>query len=134
VRFDDVVEVLGCDLPARSVHPGQVLRLICYYRALGRTAVSYRLRVNFLADDCGPSPPGFSAQHFPVHGHYQTTEWIPGELIRDEVELHVGPDVRAARYTAHLRVEDATTHEPLPPDGGAQDQDDIVIGHVEVLP
>jgi hypothetical protein len=133
-RFGDVVEVLGCDLPGSKARAGDTVHLTCYLRALERTAVPYRLRLNLLADDGGPSPPGLWAWQFPVNGSYQTTDWSPGELIRHEVELHLGRDVRATRYGVHLRVEDAEGHDPLVPTGKDGDRTDIVVGRVDVIP
>jgi Sulfatase len=133
VRFGDVVEVLGCDLPAGPAHPRGTLHLICYLRALKRTEVPYRFRVDLLADDGGPSPRGFSARHFPVNGSYPTTAWSPGDLVRDEIDLDLGRDARATPYSLHLRVENAQ-HEPLLPTGDDSDRGDVVVGRVDVLP
>jgi arylsulfatase A-like enzyme len=133
VRFGGVVEVLGCDLSARAAHVGDAIHLRCYLRALERTEAAYRFHVDLVADDGGPGPPQLSTRHFPVNGSYATTDWTPGDLVRDDVDLRVGKGARATRYSARLYVEQAATHQPLPP-SGAWDRDDVVVGQIDVLP
>jgi arylsulfatase A-like enzyme len=134
VEFGGFVEVLGCDLPTPKVRVGEVFRAVLYYRVLRRTRHAHTFQVTFLADDGGAIWEKLSLPHVPVFGHYATTEWRPGEILRDEVPLRVEREVRATGYNVRLRVRNEHTDELVPPGIEGAGGDDLVLGHVDVLP
>ncbi len=133
VKFGGFVEVLGCDLPTPTVRVGEVWRTQIYYRVLGRTSHAHTFQVTFVPDDGGEAWEKLSLPHVPVYGHYSTTEWLPGEILRDDVPLRVEHEVRATGYTVRLRVRNEHTERVVPP-SSERGEDDLVLGHVDVLP
>jgi hypothetical protein len=133
VPFGGFVEVLGCDLPTPQVRVGEVFRAVLYYRVLRQTRHEHTFQVTFVADDRGPAWAKLSLPHVPVSGRYSTTEWMPGEILRDDVPLRVEEDVRATGYSVRLRVQNAHTEEVVPPGTERAGGDELVLGHVDVL-
>jgi arylsulfatase A-like enzyme len=134
VQFGSFVEVLGCDLPTPTVRVGDVFRAELYYRVLGRTSHAHSFEVVFVPDDGGETWEKLNLPHFPVYGRYSTTEWRPGEIMRDDVPLRVEPEVRATGYSVRLRVRNEHTEQVVPPGSERATGDDLALGHVEVLP
>ncbi len=134
VKFGNFVEVLGCDLPTPTVRVGEVFRAVLYYRVLDRTSHPHSFDVVFSPDDGGETWERANLPHSPVSGRYSTTEWKPGEILRDDVPLRVEADVRATGYSVRLRIRNEHTEQDVPPDGERADGDDLVLGHLEVLP
>jgi hypothetical protein len=134
VRFGNVVELLGYDIESRAVPIGGTLRMTFYYRVLSRTAEPLWMGVWFAPEDGQPIWGHFQASHFPVFGRYPTTDWVPGEILRDDVTLRVEREMRPVR----LRIQFAVEHEGRvgrvapavrPTPDGALD-----IGDLEVTP
>jgi len=134
VRFGDVLELLGYDIENRTVPVGGVLRMTFYYRVLARTAEPRWMVVAFFADDGQPMWGHFHAKHQPVFGRYATTDWIPGEIIRDDVALRVEREVRPTRLRIHFAVEIDDHVGRSPPSTGATPDGSIDIGALEITP
>ena len=134
VRFGGFVEVLGCDLPTPTVRVGQEFRAVFYYRVLASTRHAHSFEVTFVPDDGGATWDKLSLPHIPVSGRYPTTEWRPGEILRDDVPLRVEAEVRATGYGVRLRVRNEHTGQVVPADTERAGGDDLFLGHVDVLP
>lgn len=80
--------LLGYDLPRTTYRRGEVIRMTFYYKVLRRTDESARFRIEFGL----PSNVDvlfFQGEHEPLQGFYPTTQWRPGEILRDEVAVPV---------------------------------------------
>jgi len=64
-----------------------------------------------------------------VHGTYPTTNWTPGEVIKDRYCLTIGQDVPAGDYELELMLLNRVTYEPLVASNGLPT---ISLGHVRV--
>ena len=82
---------MGFDLERRTYRPSDRIPLTFYLESLGRTERSYRIEVTFEADR--PLPEHFHAWHFPLNGHYLTSQWREGDRLRDPVEIVVPHDI-----------------------------------------
>jgi arylsulfatase A-like enzyme len=93
-RTDIVVpgvgRLLGYDLPRSRYHRGETIPLVLYWQATDDT--DRDLFVN-LGTRGIPGAPGMHGAHFPVYAQYHTTEWRPGEIIRDPVMIVVPPEM-----------------------------------------
>ncbi len=116
-RVGEVVELLGYDLDRTRLAVGESIRLRAYYRVLQRTTLPLFL---------GPSvrlshqPDRWlwwlQAVRSPVRGVYPTTEWRPGEVLRDDYVIVLTPETAPGDYTVHFQAnyDLATGHEVEP--------------------
>ncbi|MEI8254434.1 MAG: hypothetical protein WCJ30_02050, partial [Deltaproteobacteria bacterium] len=136
VRFGNIVELIGMDIPTPRVRHGETLRVVFYYRVLRATSEPYWIHVFFEAQDGGGAGRPFQAVHFPIHGRYRTTQWIPGEIIRDEVPLRVEPEIRAARYDIVVKMQADNWGAIATPDSHLRPGDATMVqlGSLQVVP
>lgn len=93
------VKLIGYELEARSVHPGETVDLTLYWQALTDMERNYTVFTQVLSD-------GFDiwaqddAQ--PLRGDYPTSRWVPGEVVRDPHHLTVNSETPAGVY--HLEA------------------------------
>ncbi|MEM1416266.1 MAG: sulfatase-like hydrolase/transferase [Myxococcota bacterium] len=98
VRLDARVPGLrihGFDIASRDVRLGGTIEVTFYLEATRRMAKNYMIDLVFEDPRGRQLPEAFEGVHVPVHGLHPTTEWEPGELIRDEIEIIVPPDLPA---------------------------------------
>ncbi|MDB4928105.1 MAG: Choline-sulfatase [Myxococcaceae bacterium] len=116
LRFGDIAELLGYDLPAAQVPIEGTYRVVLYWRPLRRTRVPVYIVVSFDPVDGQPIWPLFVARHAPIYGRYPTTEWRPGEILRDEVALRVDPEMRPVRLRSFVSLEVEGEGRRIPPE------------------
>lgn len=68
-------------------HPGEVVALTLYWRALAATQQDYSVSLRLYAPD-GTLLTSVDSQH-PVLGMYPTSRWSPGEVVADYYELQI---------------------------------------------
>lgn len=86
IRYGDWGELVGYDLAARTLEPGEPLRLTLYWRALRPVHVDYDLYIH-LRDAQGNSVGQLDT--YPGRGMYQTSLWQLGEVRRDDYVIPV---------------------------------------------
>lgn len=131
VRFGDVFELIGYDFDPAPFAIGEQFRCTFYYRVLRRTSVPVWMSVTFRPSDGGEFNPFFRATHFPLSGRYPTTEWNPGEILRDEVSMHANVAVRPTRYRFVFAAEIDGTAERLAPTP-ASPNNELVLDEFEI--
>jgi hypothetical protein len=135
VRFGNVAELLGYDALTPSVPIGGVVRLNLYLRVLSRTDVPLWLSVNFQPEDGGDSGwPHFNAIHYPIGGRYPTTQWIPGEILRDEVSIHVEPEVRPTAMRERFSITHDNGEGVILPHAHGEANGEVSLGRVVITP
>jgi choline-sulfatase len=134
VRFGDILELLGYDLPRDSVRINESYRVVLYYRVLRRTRVPVSLGVSFQPVDGQPIWPLFRARHYPLNGRYPSTEWNAGEILRDEVAIRVDPEMRPVRLRSYFALEIAADGTRIPPVAGNDGAGQLEIAPVTILP
>jgi hypothetical protein len=82
--FADAIELVGADYPTSIRRPGKI-PLDLYFRVSARPAAGYRIFVHF----DGPAAPRVIGDHDPVNHTFPTAHWLPGEYIRDHVDVDV---------------------------------------------
>ena len=133
VRFGDVMELVGYDVPARQVPAGGSIRVTLYLRALAPSQRPLRLVVQFEPEDGTPAAPDLKTSHYPVQGYYRTTEWAPGELLRDQVVVHVRERERSVRMRMRFNVVEEATLRAVAPDRGTAPDGAVSLGEVEIV-
>ncbi|MHB1294468.1 MAG: glycosyltransferase family 39 protein [Anaerolineae bacterium] len=100
VRFGDVAILRGYDLSSEAIRPGEPLRLTLYWEALGEDTptVDYQVFTHLLDPQNQ-----VVAQHdgAPGGGAWQTSTWLPGQIIVDVHELPLGEGA----YTGETLLE-----------------------------
>lgn len=89
LRYPGRFTVLGYDLPDRPFHPGERIPLTFYFRVDGDIEDNLFFEVAFEAPRGVRLPPHFHGSHYPLDGRYLTTEWQPGEILRDRLSIIV---------------------------------------------
>ncbi|HJW83793.1 MAG TPA: hypothetical protein VJ754_05760 [Anaerolineae bacterium] len=88
--FGDQIELLGYDVDRTEVRAGQALTLTLYWRALKTPEADYTVFTHLL-DPAGIQRGG--QDNPPVNGTYNTSRWLPGEVVVDP--YHIPLDVGA---------------------------------------
>ena len=105
-RFGSFAQLVGYDLPSRSLSPGEVVTLTLFWQALSTPDRSYTVFTHLL--DAQERVRGQRDQ-IPVGGERPTTSWVAGEYLVDRYELQVAPDAEPGEYVLELGLYDAQT-------------------------
>jgi hypothetical protein len=100
----DLVTLVGADLDRATVGPGETLHLTLYWQAQTRMERSYTVFTHLLDAD---SRIWAQQDGIPANGARPTTGWVPGEVIRDEVQLAVDPQAPSGDYVIEVGLYDA---------------------------
>ncbi len=116
VSLGNRVELLGYDLSAGSVAPGETLVLTLYWRALTEMSREYTVFTHLLAPDGSMTG---QQDNQPVRGSYPTTLWLPGEVVADAYEISVRPDAAGGEHRLEVGMYEPETGTRLPVAGRA---------------
>ena len=100
-QFPGMFTLLGYDLPETTFRPGERIAVDFFYRVDASITKDLFFYVNIEGPAGYPVPPHFHAHHYPIHGRYRTTDWRPGEILRDSVQMVIPRDIR---HPVELRV------------------------------
>jgi 4-amino-4-deoxy-L-arabinose transferase-like glycosyltransferase len=82
--FADSIELIGADFPETVRRPGKI-PLHLHFRVLAPPPPGYMVFVHFDI----PGEPRLIGDHAPLGGAFPTAHWLPGEYIKDFVEVDV---------------------------------------------
>jgi len=127
-NFADRIRLWGYDLDARSVEPGQTIRLALYWEALQEMEENYTVFTHLLDGEgrmWGQHDKIAASETFP------TSQWRRGTLIRDKFELTVSPDAPPGRYVIEVGLySDPLGLQRLPLKSGG---DRVLLAEIEVV-
>ncbi len=106
VSFQNALLLLGYDLSAEAVSPGEALTLTLYWELLGPTEREYSMFAHVL-DAQG----GFAGEY--DGNHYPATHWRAGELLVSEFPMTIWPDTPPGLYQLEVGVYHQATNERL---------------------
>jgi hypothetical protein len=125
-QFGDAIRLLGYDAPDRAV-PGERIRLALLWHTVADPVGDYTVFVHVI-DPSGNLIAQDDAK--PVYWFYPTTEWEPGDYVRDEHVLDLPPELPRGDYSVSVGLYDAETGERLTVQGpDASKSTDHVIVH-----
>ncbi|MCB0174406.1 MAG: glycosyltransferase family 39 protein, partial [Anaerolineae bacterium] len=131
-NFNNEIKLLGYDLPARRIQPGQRLPLTLYWRGLAYMGEDYNLFANPLDHD-QQRWGGYDRR--PRDG-YSTLRWVPGEVITDPFGIPIDANAPDGIYTIDLGfyrpTESGPESLPLFQDGHPIDQHSLRLGPVKI--
>ncbi|MCB0166529.1 MAG: phospholipid carrier-dependent glycosyltransferase [Anaerolineae bacterium] len=130
-NFNDLITLLGYDLPQRRAEPGQNLPITLHMRA-ERTMGQHLAIFNHLLDADLIQRGGVDRipQNF-----YTTLLWVPGEIVSDAYDVPIDADAPPGIYWLDLGfypTEKPTSSLPLIVDGQPIDRNSVMIGPIKV--
>ena len=149
VNFEDKLLFWGYDLKGRPAAGGQFLRLNLYWEALPSSPPKPALskveglggKEGGLGEDYGVSLRLLDgenrlwgwADRAPLNGHYPTSQWPPGQIVRDDYELLIDVGTPPGWYRLEMVVHDssrqlAVVGEDSNPQGTAVDIGTLQVG------
>ncbi|MCJ7549678.1 MAG: hypothetical protein MUQ30_08360, partial [Anaerolineae bacterium] len=104
VTVEEFGELVGADLAALELRPGDDLDITLYWRALGPAEADYTVFVHLVDPDDGILA---QSDAWPAGGVAPTTTWSEGEVIVDRHVLRVPEAVLAGEYELYVGMYDA---------------------------
>jgi 4-amino-4-deoxy-L-arabinose transferase-like glycosyltransferase len=113
VAFDNdaLLKLVGYDLPAPPLAPGDPLPITLYWQAAAEIDTNYTVFVQVL-DNAGQVVAQVDLP--PQAGAAPTTTWLPGEILTDPYTLSLPSDLPAGNYRLITGLYNAATGERLP--------------------
>ena len=97
-EFGNSIELVGADYPPSVRRPGKI-PLVLHFRVNQKPPAGYKIFVHFDA----PGSPRLLGDHAPLDGAFPTSHWLPGEYIKDLVEVDVPlMTTPAGSYTLYM--------------------------------
>lgn len=115
-NFGDKLLFLGYDLKGRPAAAGQFLHLNLYWKAPPSSPPKLGGKEGGLAEDYGASLRLLDeenrlwgrADRAPLNGHYPTSQWQPGQIVKDDYELLVDAGTPPGWYRLEMVVHDGS--------------------------
>ncbi|MBZ0297960.1 MAG: YfhO family protein, partial [Anaerolineae bacterium] len=96
-HLGEEIQVLGYDVSAETLRPGDWLQMVIYWYAREKPAHNYSSFVHFSA---GVSPLAQADKPYPAER--ATSEWAPGAYRRDEYSLHIPYGTAPGEYNLNI--------------------------------
>ncbi len=128
------VLLVACDLENDSLEPGEMLRLVLYWRALQPVQENYTVFVHVARAD-GEVLVQRDVQ--PREGTRPTSSWVIDELVTDPYELSIPSDAPPDIYWLKVGMYSQATMQRLPvidPGQATALQDSVLVKELRVVP
>jgi len=106
----DGLRLLGYSLTSEMIRPGDVLPFVLFWQAREKMGRDYLVSLQ-LQDEDGQT--WGEQRNRPVEGAYPTTRWDKGEIVRDQRDWIVPPDVPSGRHRLVVGLIDETSGEQV---------------------
>jgi mannosyltransferase len=106
-NFEDKLQFLGYDLKGGPAVAGQFVHLNLYWRTQQELGEDYEVSLRLLD---GENHLWGQASRAPLNGHYPTSQWSPGQMVKDDYELSVDVGTPLGWYRLEMAVHDGS-HE-----------------------
>jgi hypothetical protein len=110
-RFGSALRLVGYDLSAQQIKPGDELALTLYWQTLVRPAKAYKVFTHLYDEQTGV----MAGQHDKVllSGDWPTTCWAPGEVYQEMFRISVQSETPASNYVLQTGFYDEISGERL---------------------
>ncbi len=128
-NFADEIELIGYDLPERRVHPGDMLPVVLYWRALTALEENYQSFVHVAE----PLDVAWTQEDHLNPGGLPTARWPQDKYVWDEYRIQIPHNMPPGEYRVHVGLylrSDGTRLQRR--DVGHIGEDGVVLGSVEV--
>jgi hypothetical protein len=106
----DGLRLLGYSLPSEFTRPGNTLPFVLFWQAREKIGRDYLIFLQ-LQDEDGQI--WEEHRNRPVEGAYPTTQWDEGEIVRDQRDWVVPPDVPSGRHRLLVGLIDEASGEQV---------------------
>ena len=126
------IQLLGYNLES-GFRPGDGIHLTLFWQCLEKMNQDYTVFTHLIDEE---NKIWTQKDNQPVDGFYATTRWEKGEIVRDQYDLFIPPDVPPGEYRLEVGMYLAETGERLPvvdPPTG-QSADRVLVGGIQIKP
>ncbi|HYN88385.1 MAG TPA: glycosyltransferase family 39 protein [Ardenticatenaceae bacterium] len=127
VPVGPAIRFVGAAVPTATLHTGDDLPVTLFWQAAERVGRELRVFVQ-LQDEQGVVRGAADAP--PVAGHFPTSQWQAGDLVRDPHVLRVAADAPAGRYRVVGGLYDPVTGQRV---ATSAERDHLDLGSVAVV-
>jgi hypothetical protein len=129
-NFENKVRLIGYDLEGER-RAGGTLHLTLFWESLAYMEEDHTVFVHLASED-GKIWGQRDSQ--PVTGFYPTSLWIPGEFVRDQVDLAISDEAPTGIYDLRVGMYHSGTGQRLPvmSNDGKIVGDSVKLGHIEM--
>ncbi|MDY7228515.1 hypothetical protein [Hyalangium rubrum] len=106
------VEIAGASVQPGRVVPGEPARITVFFKVLQAIPEDFTVFVH--VEDAEGRMERMNLDHKPAGGLYPTTQWRPGETVKDEFSLYLPPDTQARNVVIWMGLWDARTDARMP--------------------
>jgi 4-amino-4-deoxy-L-arabinose transferase-like glycosyltransferase len=131
-NFEDKLIFLGYDLKGKPVTSGQFVHLNLYWKVpstLGELREDYGVSLRLLD---GENRLWGQADRRPLNGHYPTSQWQPGQIIKDDYELLVDVGTPPGWYRLEMVVHNGNRPLTVVGEGSIPQGTSINMGSLQV--
>ncbi len=131
IRFGSAFDLLGTLGPAPRYRTGESIEFSAILRVRARTTDPSWLTVYFAHPGGGPQP--WFITHYPILGRYLTTQWNPGEILRDPMSLRITPQMEPGMYRILFSAELVQGGQRMTPSARGDGWGMVEIGTFEIV-
>ncbi|MFE8601570.1 hypothetical protein KYC5002_10245 [Archangium violaceum] len=110
-NFEDKVELVAATVQPGRIAPGEGARVTAYFKVLKPLEEDYMIFVH--VEDAEGRAERLNIDHKPAGGLYPTTQWKPGETVKDEFNIVLPPGSAARALNIWLGFWDPKTDARL---------------------
>jgi hypothetical protein len=117
LNLDDQIELLGYDLHADQIKPGNTVELTLYWHALTELEEDYTVFTHLLGESYNVAGGNFlwgQKDSMPLGGTYFTSRWLESEIVVDRYAIAVQPDALPGLYRVEVGMYLLETGRRLP--------------------
>lgn len=133
LNFNGQIELLGYDLSAEQIRPGDALELTLYWHALTEVEEDYTVFTHLLGEHYNLAKGNFlwgQKDSMPLDGTYPTSRWLENEIVVDRYVISVQPDTPPGPYRIEVGMYLLETGQRVPlfdKEGKRMSQDRILL-------
>lgn len=106
------VEITGASVQPGRVKPGEPARITVFFKVLQAIEEDYVVFVH--VEDPEGRQERMNLDHKPANGLYPTTQWKPGETVKDEFVLYLPPGASTRQVQVWMGLWDPKTDTRMP--------------------
>lgn len=91
-NLEDKVEIVGATVQPGQLSPGEQGKVTAYFKVLAPIPQDYMVFVH--VEDMDGKAERLNVDHAPMGGLHPTSQWKPGELVKDEFNVYVPPGMQ----------------------------------------
>jgi hypothetical protein len=110
-NLEDKVELVGATVNPGRIAPGEAARVTVYFKVLKPLEEDYMVFVH--VEDAQGRMERLNVDHKPAGGLYPTTQWKPGETVKDEFSFQLPPGASPHQLNLWLGFWDPKTDARL---------------------